>query len=407
MMKRKIAMMMALAIVGTSIYAVPVKAETTATTAAAATNIAVTAAEKGSDQYVINSMHGRAGATSPTGAKGIAFEAKYCMKENIKNIGKGVKTEYTKNSTAQTVDVVKKTTKDCKKVVERYQCKDTPASAKNVIKQVESGKYNSAQLVGTTESANAYNAEAAKKGITKVMQDSGISTKETQRIAEKALGKQTIKSAAQSASKAGAIGAVLGGGVALVESISNGDDFADTTGNVAYSSIESYASGAVASLAGDAATTIIVIAGGSSTVTVLIPIAVAAGAGIITYMVFENVDENYDIRAMIADAADYVKNGTIEFVDEAKIVIPLMASDAKDATCEAISEAKVVVPLMASDAKDATCKALSEAKEVVPLMASDAKDATCEWMVAAADHIENAAGVVTVKAAEIKDNIVK
>ena len=369
-MTKRIAMMMVVAMIATSIYAVPVKAEGTAAAASGA-SVAIQATEKGVEQYIIKDIQGRSGAATIKGAKGIVNEKITMIQRNISNAFKGMKTSYTKNSTAKCVDLVTKTKSG--KVAERIQCKDTPKSISRVVKQVDSGKYNSAQLVGTKETAEAFNKAAETKGIKKVMKSNHISTKETQRIAEKALGKQSMKSMAQSASKAGAIGAVLGGGFSLVESIKNGDDLADTTGNVTYSSIESYASGAVASLAGDAATTIIVIAGGSSTVTVLVPIAVAAGAGVITYMVFENVDKNYDIRGMIADATDYVKTGAVEFVDEAKVVIPLMTSDAKDATCVWFRETTDATGMMLSDA---------------------------------AEYVENAAGVVTVKAAELKNQVI-
>ena len=330
MMKKRIALVMAV-IISSTVLTNPVKAEGVASATATAANVSTQAVEKGMEQYIINEIKGRAGAASPTGAKGIVFEKMVCIKQNVTNVFKGAKTKFTKCSTAKTVDLV--TVDKNGKVLERIQCKDASASAKNVVKQVESGKYNSAQLVGTKESAKEFNKEAAKKGVKKVMKDSGISSKDTQRVAQKALGEQTTKSVAESAGKAGAVGAVISGGVALVESIKNGDDFGDTTGNVTYSSMEGAISGITASLAGDAATAIIVMTGASGTVTVLVPIAIAAGAGTITYMVFENVDKNCDVRGMIADAADYVKDGALEFTNEAKVVIPEMASDAKEITC--------------------------------------------------------------------------
>ncbi len=304
------------------------------------------------------------------------------MQKNVANAFNGSKTSYTKNPTATCVDLVTTTKKG--KVSERIQCKDTPKSISKVLKQVKSGQYDSAQLVGTKETAEAFNKAAEKNGIKKVMKSNNVSTKETQRIAEKALGKTSAKSLTKSTLKAGALGGVIDGGFALIESIQKGDDFGDTTGNVSYSMLEGSISAGGGALAGEAVTGIIVLTSAPGVCTVLVPVAVI-GTGYVLYKVFENVDENYDIRGLIADAADSVKDGAIEIADDAKVVVPMMASDLKDMTCDTFSEVKVVVPLMASDAKNATS----------------------EWMASAADHIENAAGVVTVKAAEIKDNIAK
>ena len=120
------------------------------------------AANEAFEATIIGSIKGRAGATAPNGGKGIVFEAYYAAKENVKDIFNGAKTSFTKSSTAKQVDLVKM--KDGK-VINRLQLKDAPNSADNVLRQVESGKYQQAQLLGTTETAKAYNPKAAAKNL--------------------------------------------------------------------------------------------------------------------------------------------------------------------------------------------------------------------------------------------------
>ncbi len=71
----------------------------------------------------------------------------------------GASTELTKSTTAGTVDLV--TTKGGK-VIERLQVKDVTSQAgiDKLVKQCADGKYRSAQLVGSEESAQVFNKEA-------------------------------------------------------------------------------------------------------------------------------------------------------------------------------------------------------------------------------------------------------
>ena len=319
-----------------------ITAEAAGAKAGTAATVVNEAAQKGIDQYIINAIKGRAGATSPTGAKGIVHEQICILKTNATtNLFKNATTQYTKNSTAGTVDLV--TLDKSGRVLERIQCKDTPGSIKKLMEQVKSGKYYSTQLWVTKETAELYKEAAPKYGVTKVAKDFGTSTKTTQRIADKALRMNPAKTMAKAAAKAGAAGAVIDGGIALVESIKNGDDFGYTVGNVSFCTVEGALSGATASLAGEAATAIIVATGATGAVTVLIPIAVTIGAGTVTYIVLENVDENCDIRGLIAEVANKAKDGTIQLADDAKFAIPEIVGDAKDQIYVLIDDAEEMV----------------------------------------------------------------
>lgn len=84
---------------------------------------------EGYDYSVAVRMSGRAGAYSPTGGKGNAFEVMYSDKKNLSNLLKpDTTTTLTNSSTARQVDLV---TKKGNRIIERIQCKDTP-SAKTV-----------------------------------------------------------------------------------------------------------------------------------------------------------------------------------------------------------------------------------------------------------------------------------
>ena len=120
---------------------------------------------EGYDYSVAVRMSGRAGAYSPTGGKGNAFEVMYSDKKNLSNLLKpDTTTTLTNSSTARQVDLV---TKKGNRIIERIQCKDTPSAkgTMDTIKRVQNGQYRTTQLVGTSESAAAFNAKAPSQGV--------------------------------------------------------------------------------------------------------------------------------------------------------------------------------------------------------------------------------------------------
>lgn len=213
----------------------------------------------------------------------------------------GASTELTKSTTAGTVDLV--TTKGGK-VIERLQVKDVTSQAgiDKLVKQCADGKYRSAQLVGSEESAHVFNKAAEKAGISKRMTSTGVSSKSTESLAQRAgaTGSGSLGSAMGQAAKAGgAAGAIIGGGVAAVQGcidlIDGRADAVEVAGTVAKATAKGGASGAAAGAAATAAGAGAVAAvsalgmtGMAATVvTVGAPLAVAIGVGYVASEIFD------------------------------------------------------------------------------------------------------------------------
>lgn len=224
---------------------------------------------------------------------------------NVRNLLSlnGASTELTKSTTAGTVDLV--TTKGGK-VIERIQVKDVTSQMgiDKLVKQCADGKYRSAQLVGSEESAQAFNKAAEKAGISKRMTSTGVSSKSTESLAQRAgaTGSGTLGSAMTQAAKAGgAAGAIVGGGVAAIKGcidLANGRaDATEVAGTVikagAKGGVSGAAAGAAATAAGAgtaAAVTALGLGGVAATVaTVGAPIVAAIGVGYVASEVFDGV----------------------------------------------------------------------------------------------------------------------
>lgn len=274
--------------------------------------VAVASVEETIEGIVINMSKGRAGAAVPTANKGIIFEELYSLKLNCKNIFNNAKTALTKSSTATQVDLVTMDTKS-NKVLSRMQLKDTPNSTDHVLDQVKSGKYQQAKMVGTTETAEAYNATAASKGVTKPMTDSGISTKTTSRIADKGLGKlPSYSTLANFAAKAGAIGAGVQGGICLIKSIANGDDVYSAIGNATVGGAKGFASGSVGAIVGELTAVGVAAVGDTGVVAVIVPVVVATIAGDRVEYLTSWVADTINAEDAVAAAAESLVNFAVE-----------------------------------------------------------------------------------------------
>lgn len=215
----------------------------------------------------------------------------------------GASTHLTKSTTAGTVDLV---TMRGGKVIERIQVKDVTSQSgiNKLVKQCADGKYRSAKLIGSEESTQLFNKAAEKAGISKRMTSSGVSSKTSTSLAQRAgaAGSGTLGSAmAQAARSGGAAGAVIGAGVEAVRSVvdwSNGDaDGLEVAGRVtkaaAKGGVSGAAAGAAATAAGAgaaAAVTALGVTGGAAVVaTVGAPLLVAVGVGYVASEVFDGV----------------------------------------------------------------------------------------------------------------------
>lgn len=200
---------------------------------------------------------------------------------NVRNLLKlnGASTELTKSTTASTVDLV--TTKGGR-VIERIQVKDVTSQSgiNKLVKQCAEGKYRSAKLVGSEESAQAFNKAAEKAGISKRMTSTGVSSRSTESLAQRAgaTGSGSLGSAMGQAAKAGgAAGAIICGGIeavrGCVDLIDGKADAVEVAGRVAKAGAKGGTSGAAAGAAATAAG-----AGAAATVSALGLTGMVAGA---------------------------------------------------------------------------------------------------------------------------------
>lgn len=224
---------------------------------------------------------------------------------NVRNLlsMNGASTQLTKSTTASTVDLV---TLRGGKVIERIQVKDVTSSSgiNKLVRQCADGKYRSAKLIGSDETAQMFNKAAEKAGISKRMTSSGVSSKTSTSLAQRAgaAGSGSLGSAmAQAARSGGAAGAVIGAGVEAVRGVvdwSNGNaDGLEVAGRVtkaaAKGGVSGAAAGAAATAAGAgaaAAVTALGMTGGAALVaTVGAPLLVAVGVGYAASEVFDGV----------------------------------------------------------------------------------------------------------------------
>lgn len=259
----------------------------------------------GYEQSVIARAMQRAGGNPYL--KGHIHEILVKDTRNLRNVLtlNGAKTELTRSTTASTVDIV--TTRGGK-VIERIQVKDVTSQSgiNKLVKQCAEGKYRSAQLIGSEETAEAFNKAAEKAGISKRMTSSGVSSKTTESLAQRAgaTGSGALGSAMlQAAKTGGVVGAVIGGGVAAVKGCidwANGEaDGEEVLGAVAKAAAKSGASGAAAGAAATAAgagaaTAVGALGLGGMAATVLTVGAPLVAASVVGYGVCKVLDWLFD-----------------------------------------------------------------------------------------------------------------
>lgn len=206
----------------------------------------------------------------------------------------GVTETLTKSKTATAVDsfVTKGNT-----IVHRIQYKDTAKSIGDTVRRVKDGQYNSVTLKGTSETAKVFNEYAAKHGIKKTMQDTGISSNTTKSLARSCgAAKQVslLKAAGTAAKSGGVVGGAVAGGISIISNtiaVANGEkDFGDAACEVVKDTAGGAVSGAGAAAAASVtgAATASAIAGTALAGTaigtacvVVAPLAVAVGVGCI------------------------------------------------------------------------------------------------------------------------------
>ena len=183
--------------------------------------------------------------------KGVVHEVIFKDQFNLKNAFSGEKAVLSRSRQAIRDDVL---IQDGKKIVERLQLKDTSKSVGDVVRRVKQGQYRATKLLGTEETAKAYNQVATKQGIGKSMRSSKISTNTTERVAAKVKGSMpSAKSLLHGAKQAGKAGAIVSAGIAAATSAVdyfNGEiDEKEAAAKVVSAGVAGYAGGAAGAVA--------------------------------------------------------------------------------------------------------------------------------------------------------------
>lgn len=205
---------------------------------------------------------------------------------NPTNLLSGRVASLTKSTTAVRDDII---VKQAEKVVSRMQLKDTAGSIGKTLKQAASGKYAGTNLVGTKETADAFNHAAKAAGVTQKMSSSGFSSTDTARIAKQTIGRSatgelTASSVSKVAGSSGALGAAISAGIEvfssgakLIDGEIDGEEFVC---NVAREGLGGGLAAASASAAATVASTAAATAVAAVSAPAWIPVAVGVGTAV-------------------------------------------------------------------------------------------------------------------------------
>ncbi len=192
--------------------------------------------------------------------KGIVHEIMYCDRYNMtpSNLMQGRHMDLTKSTTARMKDVIAKDSAG--KVASHAQLKDTisNAGARKTAQQIAEGHYGKTRVLGTPETAAKTNRLLERSGVKQRVESSGISSRDTARIADKARGKMPTASTLGSAAKSGGMaGAAVGAGLEALSSFGDWLDGEKSAGeaavDVAVAGVKGGVTGAVSGVIGSAA----------------------------------------------------------------------------------------------------------------------------------------------------------
>lgn len=272
----------------------------------------------------------RVGQMNPSQSKGIVHEILYTDKMNLTQPMLG-KTALTKNPFATRDDIV-----SINKGVVKYraQLKDTTSSAgiNKTVEQAVSDKYKGTNLMGTNETTSLYNANPKSVNAQK-MTSTGISSKDTQRIADTFSGKTTsFENIAYNASRAGMTGAIMNVGIGLVEDMMNNENADEMVVHATSNGVRGFAAGCAGSAAATAATTATaagiaatpVIAASAPLVALAAPVVAGIGAAALASTVVMELtdgevkdtieDVAHDVVDFVSDIGDSVSSALDDFV---------------------------------------------------------------------------------------------
>lgn len=238
--------------------------------------------------------------------KGVIHEVliKDSINSNPQNILNGVKAQLTHSTNAKTVDIV---VSKGAKVVGRIQAKDTVSSISKTVRQVKSGQYQSAKLLGTKETAVKLSGVLEKAGLSKPVSSSGVSSQTTKALAVKAgvTGSTGMSQACMTAARAGAVsGGAVSAGFAVIKGIADlandekdlGEVIVDVGKEAAGGAISAAGASAASTACGVAVASGVAAAGitgaGAVALTVGLPVVAAIGVGIAVKSICDEIFED-------------------------------------------------------------------------------------------------------------------
>ena len=285
-----------------------------------ATDALVCGAEGVAETVFASEMIGRAGAYTVSGGKGIALEVIYCAKDNISNLVKSIfgaealTTSLSESSIDPIADIV---TKDSAgNILDSYQCKSGTSSSQlyNTVSGYASGKYSSAELLGTTEFAESFNTYCEKNGLSYRATDSGIPEDLIDRVANEFLkNNPSFSKVLENAGKETVIFTVIATAAAIIESAINGDDFSHTIANIVDTDLAVAIPVFLQSLARQGVKIALVTAGAGTAATGCVPFIVSLTVGAVTTYVLCNLSNKYNFEETVAECVDCLIAELTEF----------------------------------------------------------------------------------------------
>ncbi len=277
--------------------------------------------------------------------KGVVHEILYRDKLNVdpKNIITGKRAKLAKSPTAVRDDIL--VTKDGK-IVERIQLKDTEKSVQHTVKQGATQKYRGTKLKGTIETDKAYakaaqQRKASGKGEIQKMTSTGISSNDTSRIADKALGKgPTFKGTMAGAKTAGISGGIVSGLVSVGSDLLDDKphDCGEIISDAGKSSASGYVSGAAGFVGAEVAGSLVTNPIGKAIAPIIGAAVAAKAATAVSGPIIEGVADAVELGdpSFVADGVKESGETLLHGMDEAGGAILTAAGGVVDGACSAL-----------------------------------------------------------------------
>lgn len=313
--------------------------------------------------HLINGMAGRAGSFTVDAGKGIAFEALEKDILNVRDFLKaGVRTDFSASSIDPSYDLI---TTANGAFQQGIQCKsgDSASQIYKIINQCKDGHYSEETvLVGTKECAKAFNEKAVGTGLEMV--DSGISDETVKELAQLNLGTpmkaaEVIKNIGRST----VIYAVVDMTACGIEALASGYTAEETVAHMATGGGKGAIKGCLSSVAYAAAKKAILVVATGTAASKVVPFVVAVGTTMIVGYALDNIVEEANLEALIADAVKKAGAKIVEFGGNVKTKATEVAEDLGTKVETVAGSAKESVREITESAKESLATVKDTANE--------------------------------------------